>query len=172
VLTPKDFDLAEAMRDAVMAHPVAAALLVAGESELSLAWEQDGVGCKGRLDLHAGSVIADLKTTQDASPESFAASSWRYGYHRQAALYLSGARAVGLDAQRYVVIAVEKDAPHAVALYEYDHGALDAGEQQVRRLLALYQRCVEEDRWPGYGDEVRPLTLPGWAWSKIEEVTT
>src|SRR5699024_800889 len=54
----------EAMRDAVMAHPIAKDLLTGHVPEVSLFWETDGVPLKARLDAQhpTRGVVADLKT--------------------------------------------------------------------------------------------------------------
>jgi hypothetical protein len=179
VLPEEDYTSCLRMRDAVNRHASASRLLSgAGDVELSLVWEQDGLDvlCKGRLDRLspgiAGGAIVDIKTTRDASPREFERAIFTHGYHRQAAFYLDGARAHGIPAKHFVIIAVEKEPPYAVAVYRVSEGAIDAGQEQLRVLLAKYAECEQKDEWPAYPDVVRDIALPDWAWKQIDEETT
>lgn len=171
ILTPDEWDRCMAMRAAVAAHPIARKLLE-GEAERSAIWRDPdtGVLCKGRFDEISRSVgaITDLKTTTDASPEAFSRAIYRYGYYLQAAHYLSGAKALGLPADFFVFIAVEKDPPHAVAVYHVRGDAIQAGLDELRSLLELYARCEATGEWPGYPAEAVEIDLPPWAYREID----
>lgn len=176
VLPPADYKATIGMRDSVLAHPKASRLLSGkGEAELSAVWvdAESGVQCKARLDryspLIAGGAIVDIKTTEDASPRAFESSIYKWGYHRQAAFYLAAARATGLAAEHFVVVAVEKKPPFAVALYRITEGAIAAGEEQLKPLLATYGRCVETNTWPGYSENIEDIAIPAYAWNQIEQ---
>lgn len=175
VLPPNDYNAIKRMRDSVFAHPKAKRLLSGmGEVELSATWNDAGTGvlCKARLDRYspviAGGAIVDIKTCRDASPRAFESSIYTFGYHRQAAMYLAAARATGLNAEHFVVVAVEKDAPFAVAVYRITEGAIMAGDEQLKPLLSLYAKCVETDTWPGYSENIEDIALPQYAWGQIE----
>ncbi len=171
ILTATEAELVEGMAGGILAHPLAPDLLAEGAPELSLIWDDTGTGCpcKGRADLarlEVGAII-DLKTTLDASPGAFARSAVGYGYHVQAAAYLAGARALGADVRDFVILAVEKSAPFAVGIYRLPDAALELGRRRWREACELYAACLESDRWPGYGDGIRELILPGWALSEF-----
>jgi hypothetical protein len=181
VLKPDDYDAALKMRDSVFSHASASKLLKgAGDVEFSVVWdaryEDDDTGavqrCKARLDKFstaiAGGVIIDLKTTRDASPREFERSIFSHGYHRQGFLYLDAARAAGLDASHYVIVAVEKEPPYAVAVYRITEGAIEAGGEQVRGLLRTYAMCETLGEWPCYGDDVKDIAIPAWGWSQLD----
>lgn len=176
VLSPTAYRACLGMRDSVHAMRRAAGMLTGpGEVELSCGWDMDGVRCKGRFDRHspeiAGGAVVDLKTTNDASRLGFERSIFSYGYHRQAAMYLAGARALGIPARHYVIIAVEKEPPYGVGVFRLTEGAVDAGAQQLRPLLSLYARLQEIPRteWWGYPDEVRDVSLPAYAWNQLDD---
>lgn len=173
VLSPADHALCLALRRAVQAHPAASTLLGhAGDIEVSGVWTDHASGCRCKLraDKLCGSVgvVVDLKTTQDAGSESFTRSIFSLGYHRQAAMYIDGLRANGLDVEHFVFVAVEKTPPYGVAVYRLTDEAIDAGRKQLRSLLATYRWCTERDEWPGYSDDIQDISLPRWAWSQIE----
>lgn len=168
-----------AMRDALLAHTAAGALLRApGSTELSIVWmdEETGVLCKARHDKHAegvgGGVILDVKTTGDASPREFERSVFNFGYHRQGAFYIRGARALSLPVEHYAILAVEKDAPYAAAVYRLNDGAIDAGDAEAGVLLRLYARCLLRNEWPAYTAGVQDIAIPDWAWTVSDRFTS
>jgi hypothetical protein len=185
ILTPPDYKAALAVRDAVHAHKAAKLLPQSGQRELSIVWQDETteMHCKARLDgwspAIAGGVIVDVKTTKDASKRAFERSIHSFGYHRQGAFYLEGAKLSGFAAEHFAIIAVEKEPPYAVAIYRLDDGALDVGsvevfgnltpDGRVGGLLARYAECVKTDTWPGYDENVQDVALPPWAFSQSEE---
>lgn len=173
VLSDDDAADVEGMREAVFAHPLARELLEApGENELSGIWvdERTGIRCKLRADRVLDRGIAlDLKTTRDASLLGFERELWKYGYHRQGALYTAGLQALGREVGHFVIIAVEKTPPYAVSVYRLTEGVLDAGEEEVMLLLDLWKKAFDSNEWPGYPERVRDLSLPPYAWLQIED---
>lgn len=163
-LSGDDWQAIAAMREAVMAHPVASHLIENSIHEFAYAWKDPdtGAACKGIADIvmptAGGLVLADLKTTTDASEEAFRLAIARYHYHRQAAFYLDGfgARAVN-------VIAVEKAPPYGVMVYRIPPHVLAVGRAAYKPLAALYQGCVESGKWPCYDTGITDLQLPAWA---------
>ncbi len=175
LVKPADLERAQAMRESVANHPAASRLLAEGEAELSIFWcdAETGIECKCRPDwlTPAGDVV-DLKTASCASPDEFARSVWRYRYDVQSAFYADGCRATGLDVRRFVFVAVEKEPPHLVAVYELDAMDAELGRKRYKQDLATLAACIEADDWPGYGDTVQPLSLPRWAYYEEQEEAT
>lgn len=157
----------QSIADAIRAHPYASILLAPqdGEAEVSIAWVDDGVHCRARPDFinAAHNIIIDFKTAQDASMGAFGRACANYRYHVQAAMYLSGAHAVGLNAKAFVFVAAEVECPWAIGCYELTPDDLDLGRTLYRAGLRVYQRCLETGVWPSYPPEVRQLELPAWA---------
>lgn len=187
VLKMAEYEMVTGMREAVLKHPKAAKLITGqGRSELSMVWidPSSGVRCKARMDRHspliAGGAVVDIKTTRDARREKFERAVYEHGYHRQAAMYLAGAKILGLAAESFVVIAVEKETPYVTAIYRLTEGAIDAGEEQLfgktdeegefhGGLLAKYAECHASNDWPGYSDLVQDIALPNYAWGQIDD---
>jgi hypothetical protein len=171
ILTADDYAQCMAIYNSVAHHPIASQLLE-GESERSALWQDPmtGVMCKGRFDKEARiGVIADLKTTLDASPEAFTRSIWNYGYYMQGGHYLKGAQTLGLDVHGFVFIAVEKAPPYCVAVYHLTPDAAKAGYDETLQLLEIYQKCQESGVWPGYPEEAVEIGLPSWGWRQVDE---
>ena len=70
-LLVKEMSQVVAMRDAVMAHPLARAAFTGHKAEQSVFWEEDGLMLKCRPDAWQPGVLVDLKTTRDANPNEF-----------------------------------------------------------------------------------------------------
>lgn len=183
VLKPAVFDHVIGVRKIVQARAMLMSLLagIGHRSELSVVWrdQMTGLLCKARLDhispdiitVEGAGAIVDLKSTEDASYEAFAASIYNYGYHRQAAMYLDGAFANGIEVTHYVWLALEKKPPYAWRMYRADAGMLAAGKASLELLMKRYAKCVERNEWPGYPEEVVDIGLPPWALKRIEDET-
>ncbi len=142
-----------------------------GDNEVSILWVDaaTGLACKARIDMvrESWNSIGDLKTTQEAGREKFTKSISEWGYHRQSAFYLRGAKAVGLPVEYFCIFPVEKDAPHASAAYKFTADAVGAGEEQISRLLETYARCQAMNEWPGYPGGFEDITITPWEMRKI-----
>ena len=159
-----------AMAARLREHPVAAALLATpGHPEVSGFWtdERTGVACRVRYDwlrrTPDGWVAVDYKSTDDASPEAFARSAAKYGYHQQDPWYRDAAPLLGLGDLPFVFVAQEKKPPYLVACYELDDAAVAAGRRRNRAALELFAECTATGVWPGYDPGITTLRLPAWA---------
>lgn len=180
IITIEERDQLYAMRAAVMAHPAANKLLTGCKyvTEHS-AYAKDpetGELRRVRPDLwRLDGIVADLKSTEDASPEEFARSIARWGYDVQHPYYLDTLNLAlqqqdaddfselhPTSAKAFVFIVVEKKAPHAVAVYVLDDASVALGRAKYRQSLDQYADCASSGRWPGYGEEVRTISLPQW----------
>ena len=176
----KDLAKADAMAEAVLDNKGARAILESeGDVEVSMWWELTGyvagegesadsvVACRGRVDKLAtnadGLVIADLKTTQDASPRGFASSAAKFGYRLQGGAYADGIEHITGERPPVVFIAVEKEPPHLVGLYSLNEWDIDAGRVKWREAVDLLATCRHRNEWPAYSPDIQPLDLPAWA---------
>lgn len=160
------------MMSRVSDHAGAAKLLFSGSAELSGFWvdADSGIACKCRPDWLRESDgiptgIVDVKTCCDASTEGFSRAMATFGYDLQAAFYQDGIKAItGLTLPFYFV-AIEKDAPHAVAVYKASDDVIEVGRAKYRGALQLLKWCRENDRWPAYqpNGEIEIINLPRWA---------
>ena len=162
-----DFDLIRRMTDSVMAHPTARNLIVGGEAEQRIDWidPETGLRCKARADyrLRELRMCVDVKSTDNASPSTFARSVATYRYHVQDAFYRSGFAAIGEPIDYFVFLAVEKEPPYLASVCYVDDAALERGAELMLRDLATLKRCVETNEWPGYPIDLTPIALPAWA---------
>ena len=169
VLAPDDFDKALRIADAVLKHPAAAAVMAMKiHTEFTRIWRDSAtdVLSKGRMDLVCEQgIIGDLKTTEDASREAFERSIFDYGYWIQAPWYIDA-----MGACDFVVIAVEKEAPFAVAVYRILDDVIDLGREEIARLMPRWAECERSGKWPGYSTEPEDVGIPAWAEKRLERV--
>lgn len=128
--------------------------------------ELEGIPCRIRVDglPMVGEVLWDLKSAISVSPGAFKHAVFSHGYVMQAAFYLKVARALGMDKQRFVFLAVEKSGPYDFRPYELEAEVLERAERDIDRALRKFATCKAFDEWPGYHkDEPVRIGLPGWA---------
>lgn len=181
-LLTAELALVEAMRLAVAANPLAAALFSNGTAEVSLFWVDDatGVQCKARLDWLPEPVdgrrliVPDFKTAVSAEPGEFSRNAARFGYLAQALHYTDGIRAVGLDPDpAFLFVIAEKDPPHVVTIGQFtDADDLKLATAMNDTARRIYRECIQTDTWPGYTAGVAELTLPTWWRYDNEEYLT
>jgi exodeoxyribonuclease VIII len=169
IITPEQSALAMNMRQSVMAHPAARLLLSKGSPERTLMYDHPLTGSPSKAKPDWDSVtdnglIVDLKTAQDASESEFARACVNHWYHVQTAWYLDGYLATtGEMPKGFVFIVVENTAPHQVAVYYAPPEMIALGRRIYEPVLERYEQCRQDNTWPGYGDEIRALNLPAWA---------
>jgi hypothetical protein len=168
-----EYDAAVAMREAVMAHPTAAALFAEGVAELSGYWQDEPTDIRLRFrpdwlttTLSGRPICVDYKTTINANPDDFAMSVGKFGYHMQHAFYVAGLAALGIDDAGFLFVCQEKVAPYLVSVVELDTDAVLLGARRNRRAIDLFAECVASDTWPAYGDGITTIDLPRWVYMK------
>jgi len=166
-ITATEFAQACGMADGIMGHGDASTLLMQGEPEVSIVWDNEefGVRCKLRLDYlaRADKMIGDIKSTSDGDDHAVSSSVNKYGYHRQAGFYLDGTKAVGLDIERFILIFVESEPPYDAYAAVLDTNALQIGRHEYKNALRIYQHCVKTGQWPGrHETDVPAIPLPRW----------
>lgn len=175
IVTADEGEMLNGMAASIKAHPAASALLSGdGIAEGSCFWfdERSGELCRCRPDFYRRDlgIIVDLKTTDDASPEAFAKSIAKYGYHRQNAMYVDGVEAATGDfVKGFVFVVTEKSAPYCTAVYSLDMQGIEVGRDQYKRLLLDLADCKIAKNFPGYSDRIEVLSLPAWEVRKYED---
>ena len=151
-------DLAKEMHAALVADPFASKLLK-GYHEKTFVWldEETGLLCKCKPDVthFFARILVDLKKTDDASPEAFAMSVYKYGYYFQNAFYIDGVTKafeqseIKLDLpgvpDRFAFLAVEDKPPYQKAYYELEPYWIDQGRREVRALLNRYKAYKDRE---------------------------
>ena len=168
-LLSKEWTQVSAMRDAVMAHPVARELFTGHKAEQSVFWEDDGLALKCRPDARKPGQLVDLKTTINADPREFGKTAYNFGYHQSAAHYIDGVLAATGERLPFTFVLVEKAAPYLVSVVQLDDEAVEAGRALNERAKRIYRECTETGNWPGY-PETEPISLPMWANYEMDDL--
>lgn len=154
------FNQVEQLAASVQASVGQSGLLAGGLAEHSGFTELESANIRIRPDYLKDDVIVDLKTCQDARPEAFTRSVFTYGYDVQAALYLDAAKAIDGKTRKFVWIAIEKEAPFGVCIYEASAEVLERGRRLYKQAIATYLECSAFDVWPSYTTQTQIITLP------------
>lgn len=164
-LLRKDFDAVHGMAAAIDQHKLARSVLTNGKPEQTVVWldEPTGVRLRARVDWLRPNAVADLKTARDGNPSGFDRDAANYGYHVSAAHYVAGVEARTGERLPFVLVVVEKDAPHFVSVHQFDDDFLDIGARQMRRATDLFAECTATGVWPGYSEtDINLLSPPRW----------
>lgn len=166
-LSREDGDAIKSMVKSVREHPLASRIISEGDVEVTLRWKDPDTGleCKSRADYYVRSrrLVADIKTSADASKEAFRRSIVNYRYHVQDALYRAGFGAIGQPIEHFVFVVVEKKAPFAVAEYTLTSDGIQRGYAHATADLAMLAECIRNNDFPGYPVTIQQLDLPPWA---------
>lgn len=169
VIDAEDYTLIMNIAISVKKHRAVNAILAETPQEsreVSYIWTdaKTGVRCKARADVLSESLdlLADFKSTTDASPKAFPRTIINFGYHHQADFYLHGAAALGKPIESFVFIPFEKTEPFAVAAYRIRDEALEIAHRENEIALAFYAECQERNEWPSYSPEIEDISVPEW----------
>ena len=145
IITPDEFERAQAIIAAMKAHPNARQLLTGGQKEKTIIQER-GRGLlplKARLDIHHPDqrLVGELKTIHDIN--QIKATMERYRYPLSAAVYadLSASQAVQF-------IFVQTCEPYEVAVFEMSRLQLQEGREQWQSALQRFDECWNTNHWP------------------------
>lgn len=171
VVAQDAWDKAHAMRDAVVAHSDARALIYdgAGANEESAFWaDESGVKHKARFDRRIPGALVDLKSTS-AKPglRSLTNECISWGYDFSAAHYLAVAAGLKLDAETFLHVWVEKVEPYRVTVTELDLLFVMRGRTLRDQALERHHKQAEP-----YEGATGRLTLicPEWALPHDDEM--
>lgn len=176
VLTVSEWDMLQQTVKRIRSLPGPSYLLEAGKAEQSVFWTDPDteLECKARFDFvdTERGLAVDLKTTADITPEAFAKSCASYGYAVQAVHYidamcaLTGQPMVDWEADTegpsFLFLAVSKELPIEVALYQIDRADMQKAARIRRTALRTIRECVDSGKWPGLPHQIQSLSLPKW----------
>lgn len=166
IISAEDLKTIADMRESLMLNPVASELISKTEHEVSAYAEINNVLCKCRPDIWSKdlAVMADLKTTLDASPAAFMKAVANLRYYVQDAWYREvWERAGGGKAREFVFLAVEKKPPYGVGVYFLHPDAKKQGWAEALHDMNVYTTALENDEWTAYSENPVELELPRWA---------
>lgn len=146
----------------------------AGDSELTIVWDDAGTLCRIRPDRISADrhVMVDVKTTAtSAEPDTWGRGQLlRMGYAVSAAFYRRGISATyGIQDSHYVYLVIENTPPYLASLVGLDPAWLAYGEARVALGLERWRQCAARNDWPAYPSRVAYPELPAWAHAQMQE---
>lgn len=177
ILNRREWETSSDVASHVLRHPVAGPLFTGkGESELTLQWRCEGTNlpCKARIDRFVYDtkanhpIIVELKSYGSTIENVVANNIVRFGAHIQLAHYME----VVMHATdqpiypRLMIVSCETSSPFDVAVFELADDSVDLGMKVREQLMDRLAQCLRENKWPGRHEEIKALSLPGWAWSE------
>lgn len=171
ILTLPEWDEAEAVARAVLAHPVARERMLHARYEVPLKWDDGGIPCStSGVDILAGDgeSLDDLKTTTTVEPEALVRQAFKMLYPQQLVFYRRGARANGMPMTKGLYLdCVETKPPYDFVSLEMSDGMIELAEKTVSLWLEKLRVFKDANQWPGYAQS--PVAMPVPAWLREDE---
>jgi len=168
-LPPSAQKIVEGVYESFQKSEIAKLLIKYAAIETPIFWKDEVTGedCKAKPDAVNSSAIIDLKTTSSADKNSFSKAIFEFNMHTQSCFYLDGYyQSTGKRIDDFYFIALEKEPPYALAIYEVKRNSrmMDEARIVLRRLLDKYHECKTKNEWPGYSEVPEPIDLPPWVY--------
>ena len=140
-----------------------------GVAEQAFFSEINGIAVKCKPDYYIESIglVVDLKVVADASPDGFAKAVAKFGYYLQEAHYRSVLKSCGKPVDKFLFVAIEKEAPYMIGLYTLNPTDVLLGEEHIAKAMDIYKR-IDQYKKPIYTDPtdstqlIQVLTMPTW----------
>lgn len=173
-LTAAEWDLL-VRTGGVLASDPAAAAVMGGEPEISMAWRdpQTGIWILSRPDtVSFDGAMADYKrmatSGQPFSERIVDRRVTDFAYDMQMALAAEAFETLTGEWPASVgIVAQWSEPPHHVILREIAEEDLRIGQWRNRRALLRFAECLESGRWPGPGEHVGIYRRPDWQREQI-----
>lgn len=167
--------MGDALEQSIERNGLAADLLAQGESEVTITWQEitdtlTETRCKARLDKWCRDEcrIVDVKTADDVSEHAFERTAMSFGYHIQAAHYITSVADDCGKWPEFWFVVLQNKPPFDVAVYRALHGTFIAPGMQVRsELLSAVVNADATGVWHTPQTEPKDLSLPKWGMARF-----
>lgn len=135
-------------------------------NEVSIYWDHDDIRCKARLDrvivLDDEVIVVDLKTTDSVNVDKFQSKLVDLGYDFQAGWYSTAAEAVYKKPARFIFVAVERNAPYTVDMFEVPQAMLNEAKLKNELAMQILKDCKQSNEYPAPEPSLKKLYYPRW----------
>lgn len=132
-----------------------------------------------RLDMSRELItILDYKTTKmSVAPQQIVRPLYNNQYHFQDGFYRRGIRALFPQIDRheckldFLFIMQEQEAPFEITIVRVDAAGRMIGEKMVSAAFMMWRKCMAENHWPGYPNEIITAEMPSYidtSWTSRE----
>jgi hypothetical protein len=146
-----------------------AEVLGTGHPEVTVEWTDQGIACKARPDYLTDKFHISVKTTAaSGEPNSFNRRVLTPGgYDFSLMFYDRGLRAEGWEGEHRLLV-IEQEPPYCVSVIALSGSKRVIAETDVDRAIKLWAKCLEQGKFPGYGDTFWAEATP-WEIAAAEE---
>jgi hypothetical protein len=118
--------------------------------------------------------LIELKSTKSAKPKLFDRDILQFGYHIQCYIQKMIYKEITGRDPKVLCLAIEKSAPHNIALGPMSNTASDLAADTIRKAVIKIEECTASGIWPSYNDDnITIMNVPNWAlWEDEEEENT
>ena len=170
IIKAEELAICQQQMRAITAVPELAALLASGKGEVSIFWIDPNTRlyCKARLDWlqvdgNKGRIL-ELKSTADESPSGFGRTSARMKYELQRSHYIDAVKlGARLQFDGFTFAAVTSAAPVLAVPYDLTEEMVEQADDERAEHLQRLAWCMENDKWPSYGEGLQLLDYPAYA---------
>lgn len=180
-ISSDQLELIKTMEKNISSHPIIPHLLKSSKKEVSFYWENSfNQISRGRMDAfveepteelkkllkdlvpdyRGQKIIWDLKTEDsDASLDAYSRKMMKYHTHVQGAYYSDGVSSLVGEEVIFLLVVIEKTAPHCVAWYKLGDASIDKGQQEYKEALRrIYSQ--KQNQWKGFNLECQIIDIP------------
>jgi hypothetical protein len=140
-----------------------------GLGEVVTAWQENGIWMRQMIDWLTPDMrtFVDFKTTEmSAAPHQLSRMMTNAGWPIQAAMGERGLDVLDEKTQgrrRYLFVVQEVEKPYALTVAEIGEASLTMGRKMLDMAVTIWRDCIENNRWPGYSEDIARPEYPGWA---------
>jgi hypothetical protein len=176
---PCEWEVVDAMAEALERDPLAPYLFTAGRAEVSAFFTdtETGVPRRTRFDFLPDAkpdepvfVFPDYKSTEASlSPAAFGRHADDFGYDMQDYTYEAALVALGYHPNPQMVFVVQSvKPPYLVAVHQLTERARENGHRRTLRALRRWLHCTHTGHWYGWEGSVHQVELPAYAYQREE----
>ena len=177
IVSEVQFNTAQIMVEQVWNNQEAATILNATtETQKRIEWNHKGLPFIGYLDgagqfEQGKKFIFDLKTTSDASLDTYTKQLINLKYDLQIAMYYLAYQRQNFEQPLAYHIVVENKAPYSCNVFRLSDTVLEAGKRVYDNLCDQFKNCLEENLWhmsyEYFQEPNQILDLPDWYINKL-----
>jgi hypothetical protein len=160
VVMENDYNEAKALADNVLSNPSLAKWIHnCHQREHEFRVGMWGLPIRGFFDGVADDYILEIKTTQDATPDTLMKDFYNRQYHLQAGIY----NLVSSKPIKYLII--ETKAPYDAYIANASTEYIEKGQKLLSSVLDKFDKCMNENAWnKGYEYHAGEISidLPPW----------
>lgn len=163
IITQDDMDdIKDAAKNIMAMKTTEIVLNQSGFVESTILWERpNGTKMKCRPDFVNPDMdyVVDVKTAESARKDKFYWQMKNFKYYLSHGITAEGYEAhFGRPLKAYIYLVIEKKT-NLPAYYNSELDCFQKAQEEMETGIKIYEECLASGIWPGYPDEIVPITL-------------